>query len=431
MRNRTVYITRLIHAISFFGIFTFLIPEAYGQDSSSDMNFASNHNTSLKIFVNGDKPDDAFLRKEIPFVDFVRDQNLCDVQVMITSMRTASGGNMYELDFIGKKDYKNINYQIEHTSNQDETYYQQRGELVDVIKSGLLPYISQSGNLNDFVLNYKGPKKLLIDKIKNQKDPWHHWIFELGADGSYYKEASIEDYAYSGSMNANYITDQWKIRNNFYTRKHVNHYNDSGNIISANDSYTNFQSSVVKSINGRWSYGFFGRVQHSTYRNYALAYDFSPAIEYNIFPWEDVAQKEFTVAYHLGIQHNKYIATTIYEKNAETLGYQSMNINFRMIQPWGDINSSLAGYDYIEIPSFYSIQFNTRVSARLTKNLSFRVSMNAQSIHNQIYLPQGDASLEEILLQQRSLATTYQYSFSAGIAFTFGSIYNNVVNRRL
>ena len=102
-----------------------------------------------------------------------------------------------------------------------------------------------------------------------------------------------------------------------------------------------------------------------------------------------------------------------------------------MIQPWGSIYAGLQGSDFMQNPKFYTIEFDTHISARLTKNLSFRVSVNAQSIHNQIYLPAGSASLEEILLQQRSLATTYQYSFSAGLNFTFGSIYNNVINRRL
>jgi hypothetical protein len=137
------------------------------------------------------------------------------------------------------------------------------------------------------------------------------------------------------------------------------------------------------------------------------------------------------VAYHVGIQHNQYIERTIYEKLEEMLGYHSMNVDFRMIQPWGYINSSLIGSQYFIDLKFYSIQLDTRVSARLTKNLSFRLNLNAQSVHNQLYLPQGDASLEEILLRQRSLATTYQYTFSAGVEFTFGSIYKNVINRRL
>jgi hypothetical protein len=37
---------------------------------------------------------------------------------------------------------------------------------------------------------------------------------------------------------------------------------------------------------------------------------------------------------------------------------------------------------------------------------------------------------EEILVRQLELATGYQYEFSVGISYSFGSIYNNVVNPR-
>jgi len=48
-----------------------------------------------------------------------------------------------------------------------------------------------------------------------------------------------------------------------------------------------------------------------------------------------------------------------------------------------------------------------------------------------VSLPKGDASLEEVLLGKRQLATTYGIYISAGISYSFGSIYNNVVNTRL
>ncbi len=40
------------------------------------------------------------------------------------------------------------------------------------------------------------------------------------------------------------------------------------------------------------------------------------------------------------------------------------------------------------------------------------------------------ASTEEILIRQRELATDYAYDFGFGISYSFGSIFNNVVNPR-
>jgi hypothetical protein len=51
-------------------------------------------------------------------------------------------------------------------------------------------------------------------------------------------------------------------------------------------------------------------------------------------------------------------------------------------------------------------------------------------IRNQLYLPRGEATDEEILVRQRQLATSYQYYISVGFSYSFGSIYNNVVNTR-
>ena len=49
---------------------------------------------------------------------------------------------------------------------------------------------------------------------------------------------------------------------------------------------------------------------------------------------------------------------------------------------------------------------------------------------DQIYLPRGQASTEEILLRQRQLATGYQYFVNFGVSYSFGSIFNNIVNPR-
>ena len=45
-------------------------------------------------------------------------------------------------------------------------------------------------------------------------------------------------------------------------------------------------------------------------------------------------------------------------------------------------------------------------------------------------LRRGDATTEEILVRQRELATGYQYEIGFGISYSFGSIFNNVVNPR-
>jgi hypothetical protein len=58
------------------------------------------------------------------------------------------------------------------------------------------------------------------------------------------------------------------------------------------------------------------------------------------------------------------------------------------------------------------------------------VGGSASRINDQLYLPAEGATDEEILLRRRQLATSYRYRLSIGASYTFGSIFNNVVNTR-
>lgn len=55
---------------------------------------------------------------------------------------------------------------------------------------------------------------------------------------------------------------------------------------------------------------------------------------------------------------------------------------------------------------------------------------NYSIIHDQLGLTKGAVSAEEVLLQRKELETQYSYYVSFGGSYTFGSIYNNVVNPR-
>ena len=66
----------------------------------------------------------------------------------------------------------------------------------------------------------------------------------------------------------------------------------------------------------------------------------------------------------------------------------------------------------------------------MVKGLSVNFGGGASLIHDQLSLKKGEATLDEVLLRQQELATQYRYYTSIGISYTFGSIYNNVVNPR-
>ncbi|MEE4215755.1 MAG: hypothetical protein V2I34_11870 [Bacteroidales bacterium] len=63
-------------------------------------------------------------------------------------------------------------------------------------------------------------------------------------------------------------------------------------------------------------------------------------------------------------------------------------------------------------------------------DLSINLGGSFAFIHNQVSLVKGGASSEETLLRRKELETNYNYFMHLGFSYTFGSIYNNVVNPR-
>jgi hypothetical protein len=74
--------------------------------------------------------------------------------------------------------------------------------------------------------------------------------------------------------------------------------------------------------------------------------------------------------------------------------------------------------------------FFNNVNARLFKGFSLSLFSSIGLVHDQLYLPKGAATDEEILLQRRQLETSYRYYAGVSLTYSFGSIFNNIVNPR-
>ena len=64
---------------------------------------------------------------------------------------------------------------------------------------------------------------------------------------------------------------------------------------------------------------------------------------------------------------------------------------------------------YLHDPRRHRLELDGELDARLFKGFSLNVGGSISRIRDQIYLPRGDATDEEILLRQRQLATGYRY----------------------
>ena len=85
---------------------------------------------------------------------------------------------------------------------------------------------------------------------------------------------------------------------------------------------------------------------------------------------------------------------------------------------------------YLHDTSKSNLDVNGNINIRLFRGFSVRLTADYAWIRDQLYLSAAGATTEEVLLQQRQLATSYRYFYSFGIEYRFGSIFNNVVNPR-
>jgi hypothetical protein len=68
--------------------------------------------------------------------------------------------------------------------------------------------------------------------------------------------------------------------------------------------------------------------------------------------------------------------------------------------------------------------------AKTNKGPSLNLFGNYTVLHDQLYLPKGSLTREEVLLRQGQAATTYAAFLYMGISYTFGSVFDHVVNPR-
>jgi len=382
---------------------------------------------SINFFVecNCDKN---YIMQEINGVNHVRDQALANVRLFIYDLANASGGRNYKLEFTGTDSFRDIKQNMTFNSSANMTPDDVRKRLVWRIKKGLLKYIVHSNLANRVVYRIKG--KTEQEDIE-QYDPWHNWIFEVYGQAKFNKEASRKKFEYKIGLESDHITDDWRIRANFQLSQLNSEFIRNDNTFTSERKRYWGNASIVRSLSNHWSAGVFTNFRYDTFANINFATGFSPAVEYNIFPYSEVLKREITFAYRIGFFYNDYIETTIFDENSELIFNHSFNINLRYRQPWGNVSANLRASSFLEEFSKNRLQLNGNLSVRIFKGFSVRFSGNMQFISDQINLPSGDASLEDVLLQQKQIATNFDLGLSVGVTYTFGSAFNNVINTRL
>jgi hypothetical protein len=383
----------------------------------------------IRVFLDCGRCDESYLKKEVTFIDYVRNREDSDVHVLVTTQETGGGGTQWTLKYIGLGAYAGADQTLTYNSAQTATSDEVRAGFAEVFKVGLVRYAAQSAIADRLRVTYKKAEGAEADAKQN--DPWNYWIYRINGGGNFNGEESSTGRSVRGSFSASRTTDAWR------TSLEANaNYRDSKFVLEDDSTFLsvsrNLETSgiLVKSLTQHWSAGIMGSAGANTFRNFALKTRVAPGIEYDIFPYSDSTRRMLTVQYTVGHNVHHYREETVFGKLREQLIDQRAEIGLSLRQPWGSASAQFSFSQYLSQPSKYSLGLFGGGNFRLAKGLSFNTFGEFSRTRDQIYLPRGEASTEEILLRQRQLLTGYQYFFNFGINYSFGSIFNNIVNPR-
>ena len=390
----------------------------------------------IKLFVDCSNSfcDMNYIKTQIKFVDYVLDNKAADIDLLITQQNNGGGGNQFQLIFYGQNRFHQsdtLRYNVKPNSTDFET----RELLVKYVQIGLLPFISKTQTIENISIQLKDNSKIdSTGKTPSTKDPWNYWVYRIGLNGNVNTDANYKSLNYNSNLSASRVTDKSKLSFNLTVGKNRNTYQyfdgvTTNKIIVKNENYE-FSHQLVKSISEHWSIGYDLGASRNTFNNYALRSFLRPAIEYNIYPYKEVNNKLFTIRYGIDVANNQYFDTTIYFKKRETLPGQEVDVSLTYNQKWGTVNLFSSYHSFLTNLKRYNLSLGGGVSVRVSGGLSFNVFVFGNNLRDQIYLPKGTASFQDILTRQRQLATNFSIFSFFGISYRFGSKLNNFVNPR-
>lgn len=382
----------------------------------------------LKIYLDCNVCDHTYMKQNLGNVQFVRDQNFSDVHLFFITQSNGSGGRQYKIEFIGKDSFGNISYDLEFSTDTNMTSDDIRKRILKHIKLGLVRFWIEKGDIDAVTVSVPSPEN--EEEKVEEKDPWNYWVFRAGANGWFNGQESSKSSNINFNMSAKRVTEKNKFSLRTSFRENINTFTfDGSDIVSITNSKSINIYDVV-SLNEHWSVGAFANMGASIFSNKKFYWSLKPAIEYNFFDYEESAKKQLVLSYKNGIVHNQYYERSVFGENKEYLFEHGLTIGGSVKQEWGNVFADASFNQYLHDTTLNALSFYVGTSIRVFKGFNVNLSGNYRITRNQVNLPAGDVSLEELLLQQQQLQSGYNYFVSVGLSYSFGSIYNTIVNPR-
>jgi hypothetical protein len=387
---------------------------------------------ALRVYLDCSSCDLDFVRTEITFVDWVRDRHDAQVYLLVTTQGTGAGGTEYTLTLMGQEKFEGRADTLRYVSQPAEPDDAVRHGLAHMMGLGLARYVAQTPLADEIEVRRRpqapgGPPGARAQ----QHDRWNFWVFRLSSNVNLQGETSYRYASLSNSVTVSRTTDLWKVYLSVSTNTDNTKYQlDSVNwYVNKTHSYY-YSGLVVRSVGAHWSAGLRTGANSSTYYNRDWNVSAGPAIEYDLWPYSQSTRHLLRFNYGVSLEHDRWDTLTVYQKAAETLVKHSLEVALTSIQPWGTVNLSVSGNQYLHDLRLWDYGVFGAFNLNLIRGFSLGGGFSYSRIHDQVYLPASSATQQQILTRQIQLPTKYSYFTYFGLSFTFGSIFNSIVNPR-
>ncbi len=385
----------------------------------------------LKIFLDCNECDDDHVRRNVRFVDYVRDRTVADLHVLVTTQDTGGGGMFWDLKFIGLGRFQGLDRSFVFTTNQTATADERRREFARVFRLGLVAYAADTAPASQLDVTFRQPPQTPGGPLSAIQDPWRRWVFRTSVSSSISGETSSKYKSYRLNASASRTTDAWKLNVSAGRNYSENLFKfDDGHVVNSITESSNINGLVVKSLTGKWSWGSRASFATSSFSNTERALGASSGIEYDFFPYSEANRRSLTVQYMVGATDFRYREVTVYDKIAETVPSHTLSMSLGLRQPWGSMGASANYIQHLNHTDRFRLSLYGNADVRLFKGFSFYLFGGYSKIKDQIALRKGEATEEEILLRLTQQATHYSYNYSVGFSYSFGSIFTSIVNPR-
>lgn len=377
--------------------------------------------------------DRDFLRREVTGVDWMRDREDAQVHLLVSRQSTGGGGSRLTLDFLGREELEGHDTRVEFSVRANLARERVLTRLARRIELGLAGYLARLPEGERFRLARVEAEEgeETGEAPVPEEDPWNLWVFRVSTGGSFSAQERTDRIRVSGSLSADRVAEEMKVELDLRGRYAESNFElaDTTTVTSISRSY-GMDGLVVWSLGPHWSTGLEFEADHSTFRNREFAARVAPGLEYSLYPYEESERRQLTALYTVGPRTFNWRERTVFGETSETRLQQELELSMDVQEPWGQAGGRLTASSFLDDFSQNRLELFANVDFRLFRGLSLGLFGQAARIRDQINLPQGDATDQEILLRQQELRTGFEYSLRLQLSYTFGSIHSNVVNPR-